>query len=99
MSDLNKKADLNAEQIEQIRYDLARKANDWYLSGGHKSDGMEIYRTQEEGIFVLKDIETGVQLGMQKEVKNDGVLIHLSFFTMKDDAEDTTNADSAKGAD
>jgi len=84
MNDLNKKTELDADQIHRIQTVLAHKAHDWFLSGGRVCDGMEVFRTQEEGIFVLRDIETGVELGMRKEVKNGGVMTHLSFFAMQD---------------
>ena len=92
MNDLNKKTALDTKQIDQIRYILARKAHDWFLSGGSICDGIEVFRTQEEEIFIIKDVETGVELGMRKEVRNQGVVTHLSFFTFKDtDNEDHTD--------
>ena len=84
MDNLGKKQELDVEQIRQIRTTLAYKADDWVLSGGRVCDGMEIFRTQEEGIFVLRDTETGVKLGMRKETKSDGVITNLSFFDIND---------------
>ena len=93
MNDLSKKAELDDKQIEQIRYVLTRKANDWVLSGGRFCDGIEVFRTQDEEIFFIRDVETGVEIGMRKEVKNDGVLTHLSFFVYKENADNADNTD------
>jgi len=98
MNDLNKKTALDSKQIDQIHYILTQKANNWVLSGGSFCDGIEVYRTQNEEIFVIKDVETGIEIGMRKEVRNEGVLTHLSFFSFKDmnnedneDKEDQTD--------
>ena len=85
MDNLSKKQDLTADQIKQIQYILAEKSNIWMLSGGRVRDGVEIFRTQDDEIFVIKDVETGVELGMRKQVKHDGVMTHLSFFDVEKD--------------
>ena len=92
MNDLNKKAELDTSQIEKIRTVLIHKAHDWVFSGGRVCDGIKVFRTQDEEIFMIKDVETGVEIGMRKEVRNEGVVTHLSFFVVKDQSE--KNADS-----
>ena len=78
-----KKTELDAKEIYRIQTIMASKANDWYLSHGHICEGMEVFRTPEEGVFVFKDIETGVELGMRKQTQLDGVITQLSFFSTK----------------
>ena len=79
MDDSSKKPDLDAQQIRQIRLMLVEKAHDWLFSGGRMCDGIEVFRTQDEEIFVIRDIETGIEIGMRKEVSNGGVVTKLSF--------------------
>ena len=88
MDDNTKKTDLSDEEISKIRYILARKANYWFLSGGRESDGMEVYRTQYDDLFLLRDVETGVELGMRKEVTNNGVVTKLSFVALEESLVD-----------
>ena len=76
-----------SEEKEKVKYILARKANDWFLSGGRYSDGMQVYKTQDDEIYILKDIETGIKLGMHKEGKNDDYLIKISFFELQESEE------------
>ena len=83
MNESNEKMNLDANQIERLNYILAQKANIWYISGGRESEGIEVFRTQDEEIFVIKDIETGYELGMRKEVTSGGVVTKLSFFSFK----------------
>jgi len=83
MNDNIKQTDLSDEQISKIRNILAKKADLWYMSGGRESEGMEIFRTQHDDIYLLRDIETGVELGMRKEVMNDGVVTKLSFLLLE----------------
>ena len=84
MDDLNEKTELCAEEILQIRYTLAYKSQNWLISGGRFCDGIEIFRTQDEEKFVIKDVETGVKLGMRKQVKDGGVITHLTFFEVNE---------------
>lgn len=83
MDDLTKKQELDESQIREITTSLMYRAHDWLLSGGRVCEGMKIYQTQEEEIFVMEDDETGVKLGMKKEVKSGGAITHLSFFYIK----------------
>ena len=76
-----------SEEVDRVKYILARKANEWLLSGGRYSDGMQVYGTLDEEIFILKDIETGIKLGMRKEGKNTDYLIKLSFFELEESEE------------
>ena len=76
-----------SEEMDRVKYVLARKANDWLLSGGRYSDGMQVYQTSDDEIFILKDIETGIKLGMRKEGKNDDYLIKMSFFELQESEE------------
>lgn len=97
MNEINKKADLSPKQIEQIRNVLIQKAHDWVFSGGRFTDGIEVFRTQDEEIFMIRDIETGIEIGMRKEVRNEGVVTHLSFFVIRDPSE--KNSDKAEDTD
>ena len=76
-----------SEEMDRVKQVLARKANDWLLSSGRYSDGMQVYQTLNDEIFILKDIETGIKLGMRKEGKNDDYLIKMSFFELQESEE------------
>ena len=97
MNELDKKKELDTNQIEKIRTVLIHKAHDWVFSGGRECDGIEVFRTQNEEIFMIRDVATGVEIGMRKEVRNEGVITHLSFFVIKDQPEE--NADNADVTD
>ena len=73
-----KEQELTVEQISEIRHTLANKA--YNAAMGIKPEGMEILHTQEEGIFVLRDNETGVQLGMNYKKELGNVIVKMSFF-------------------
>ena len=75
------KTELDEKKIEAIQLRLARQADLWYMSGGTFHDGMEVFRTQDKEIFVLKDTETGVQLGMHLETP-ESYLTKISFFKL-----------------
>ena len=75
------------EEIRKIKYVMTRKANDWLLSGGRCSDGVEVYQTSDDEIFIIKDIETSIKLGMRKEGKKDDYLIKMSFFELPESEE------------
>ena len=79
MDDSSNKTELDAEQIRRIRLSLADKAHNWILSGGRWREGIEVFQTQDEEIFVVRDVETGVEIGMRKQVTNGGVVTKLSF--------------------
>ena len=79
MDDSSKKTDLDAEQIRRIRSILIDKAHNWLFSGGRWCEGIEVFQTQDEEIFVIRDVETGVEIGMRKQVTNGGVITKLSF--------------------
>ena len=83
-----KQTDLDDEQISKIRYILARKANIWYMTRGLESDGMEVFRTQDENLFLLRDIETGVELGMRKEESCGGAVTKLTFVLLKSSSDE-----------
>jgi hypothetical protein len=80
MDDLSKKPDLDDEQIRRLYHIMAEKANIWFISGGRMSEGIEVFRTQDDEIFIIRDVETDVKIGMRKEVTNEGVVTKLSFF-------------------
>jgi hypothetical protein len=99
MDDLIKKPELTEAQKEQVIYILSRKAGDWYMYKGHEPKicellGIEVFRTQDEGIYVIKDVETGIMIGMKRDVENDGVVTRISFFSVN--AEDLKDADDVK---
>ena len=96
MNELDKKTDLDEKQIEKIRNVLIQKAHDWVFTGGRACEGIKVFRTQDEEIFMIRDVETGVEIGMRKEVRNEGVVTHLSFFVIKDQSE--KNADNTNDA-
>ena len=80
-----KKNDLTDEQIKDIRNLMAKKADMWFISGGGSEfEGMKVFRTQEDSLYVLKDIETGVELGMCKDVSCGGAVTKLSFVILKE---------------
>ena len=83
----DKKTALKTKEIEKILYTLAYKAENWLLTGGESAekDGIEVYRTQIEDKFIIKDVETGILLGMLKEIQNDGVVTRVSFFYVSED--------------
>jgi len=68
MNDNTPKTDLDDEQIRMIRYILGRKAYLWVLSGRQDIDGMEVTPTDDDNLFLLKDIETGVEVGLRKMI-------------------------------
>ena len=84
MENLNEKPELTPEEIRKISLILTRKANLWYISRGRYSDGIQVFKTDIDDIFVIKDIETNIKLGMRKEGKDDDVVIKLSFFDIED---------------
>jgi len=75
------------EEIYKIRYEMAQKMQGWLLSRGRWSEGMEVYRTPDPEIAIIKDVETGIKLGMRKEEDPDGVIIKASFFILEESEE------------
>jgi predicted component of viral defense system (DUF524 family) len=58
---------------------LIEKAHDWFFSGKRPVEGMEIFRTQKEGQFVLVDTKTDAKIVMFMDTQLDGVITRLSF--------------------
>ena len=75
------------EEIAKIMYVMSWKIEDWLLSGGLYSDGIEVYKTSDNDIHIVKDIETGFKIGMRKDITNDGVIADISFFKLNGSEE------------
>ena len=93
MEEETKKKELTADDFRQIRYALCQKAYDWYIySRKPVFQGMEVMSTKNKDKYVLKDIESGIMLGMKREVSDNEVLTKLTFFDVYDE-DDPDNQD------
>ena len=82
MDKSSEESGLNEDQVRKMRTALAYKPDDWMLSGGQLSDGIEVVKMPQKGIYVVKDTETDVELGLRAEPLFEGI-IRLSFFEVE----------------
>jgi hypothetical protein len=68
---------------------LIEKANNWYLSGRRQTNGIEVFRTQDEGTWLIKDLETGTEILMFVKSEMDGVITKLTFGRYRSNPEES----------